>query len=279
MKFGAGLLFFWLTTVSPMGFAQSSDSVTLSKKEYEELTDLALSAAPDESNRVRKSYKAILFGHNVTPTSYTLSKGTSSVGIYAIAYGVTDHLMLATSPWIDYDYNMYNAHLRYGGKIADGQRLTFGLSYFKTYQSPISHYQQESVTTQLIHSIDVSPVYTLHTVATYMYYFDDTNPYSLRMESFNSDPYELILSTLHEARLSDHIGLCGEIGMLGLNYVYPYVHYGASMNFIGKNWMVQAGVSHTFHPGLTYDGRTYAEGASSKQTDAVHPEMHAQIYF
>jgi hypothetical protein len=274
MRYAICLLLFASITASAAGFAESSDTVTLSKKDYEDLTDLALSNER-EPKSVRKSYKAILFGHNVTPTSYTLSKGTSSVGIYAVAYGVTDKLMLATSPWIDYDYNMYNVHLRYGGKIADGQRLTL----FKTYQTPRAYYQQESVTAQLIHSIDVSPVYTLHTVATYMYYYDDTNPYSLRMVSFNSDPYEVIVSTLHEARLSDHFGICAEIGLLGLNYFYPYLHYGASMNLMGKYWMVQAGVSHTFRPGVSYDGRTYDEWASSKTTDAVHPEIHAQIYF
>jgi hypothetical protein len=240
--------------------------------------DSSIKLKLEDQSLGRKSYKAIPFGHNVTPTSYTLSKGTSTAGIYAIGYGFTDSLTVATSPWIEYNYNMHNLHLRYGGQVASEQRLTLGLSYFKSYEARDA-YEQESTTAQLIHSVDVSPVYTLHTALSYMYYFNDQRPYSLRMASFNSDPFELIFSTLHEARLSEHLGLCGEIGMLGLNYFYPYVHYGASFSYIQKNWFVQIGVSHTFHPGTQYNGRSTTYLSNEKATDAVHPEIYTQVYF
>lgn len=251
-------------------------------------TDVTLETQNDGVDLSRQDFKSVFFGHNVTPTSNTLHGGTFTVGFYAVAAGVTDHLTVGTSPWIEFGYNMHNVHMKYGGAIADDQRISVNASYFKTHDELETKftprgdsyhyylYKQESVTGQLVHSWRINSIYTIHNAFSYMYYMDDTHPFSLRMQSFNDDPYELIVSSLQEAHLTKNLGLNAEMGILGLNYVYPYFHYGASLVYQSANWLFQLGISHTL---VMSGSQERLNRYDYKFTNAVHPEVQAQVFF
>lgn len=216
-------------------------------------------------------------GHNLTPTTYTLSKGEITAGTYALGYGLTDELSIGTSPWLAYDYNMPMVQMKYGTPgFWEGSRIAADLNYFKTYPYGENLYDMKAAMTRLGASYDVSSPYTLHAVLGIAYYWNDAKPFSLRLSPRNRDRYTLSLSTLHETRLTGNFGIMTELGMLGLNYLHPYLHWGTSLFVKWSFGYLQVGVSHSitrFRESLDYGGGSF------ELTDEVyHPEIQLQFF-
>jgi hypothetical protein len=228
----------------------------------------------DSEDAQRPKVRGILLGHNLTPTSYTLEKGAITAGTYALAYGVTDRLTIATSTWLDYAYNMPNFDVRYSFRLSDFiQNANFESIYFKTFNYGAGTYRQESLFERFVGTRYFAPSYTLHVSLGYQYFFEDEYPFSLRLRPGNGSRYNLDFSTLSEIHLTEHLGVFVELGTLGLNYAVPYLHTGLSV--FGKwNWgVIQLGMSRSksFRPVQTGI-------AGYEFTDTVwHPEVQLQF--
>ncbi len=235
----------------------------------------------------------MLFGHNLTPTTSTLKKNVYSVGSYAMAFGLTDRFTIATSPWLYSEYNMYSAIGRYSLPFKDAE-LGTQLAYFKTDRMGSDFYQMEAVSVSTGYSWNVTNLYRLTLSGNYMYFFDETIPFSLRREPYNNQPFQLSLSTLHEGRFSKTVGFAAELGVLGINYSYPQAHFGASVNYKSAQWVVQAGYSQTLtlsdpsavrqqakNQRQNEDGSlTQYQNQRARSSDfSLHPEFQVQYFF
>lgn len=228
--------------------------------------------------------KSILFGHNLTPTSYSLGRGVATLGNFAAGIGVTDRLIFATSPWMLNSYNMYSGFLRYRGDWSENRRWALQGAHFKTGHFYPDIYQMEASSAWFVASQDITPFYTVNLSLNYMYFFDETIPFSLRREPYNDQPYQYSVSSLQEVRLPHGFGICGEMGILGLNYTYPQFHFGASMNHRSRNFLVQLGYSNTATiagiKGLyTQDQANIGRGKTKQIDYSLHPEIHIQAFF
>lgn len=236
----------------------------------------------------------ILLGHNLTPTSYLLADGETTVGTYALGYGVHERLTLATSPWLIINYNMPAVLSRFLLAESADHRWSFEFNYFKTFSYLFDLYDQESVWMRSVWTARVSPGFALHTSVGWQRYYNDSRAYSMRLTVGRSDPTTLSLSTLAEIALTARWGVFLEAGVLGLNYKHPYWHLGASAYYRWSWGLLQAGLSRStmFGPyrmlvtpeelggdrpsAVLYDeevGRYYSVLAS------FHPEMQFQTFF
>jgi hypothetical protein len=84
---------------------------------------------------VPRAQRAIVIGHNVTPTTDTAPRGTWTAGNYAVGYSPTDSIMIATSPWIWASYNTANVHLKWAHAMSERVRVGFFASYFESFAS------------------------------------------------------------------------------------------------------------------------------------------------
>jgi hypothetical protein len=107
---------------------------------------------------------------------------------------------------------------------------------------------------------------------------------------------QLDFTQLTEIKLANpHYRLGLEAGVLGVNYLYPYLHLGTSLTYLTPRWLVQVGASYTiqvrelfqesgWHPGR-FDSRLHTSQSDGQiyyfrylQT-ALHPEIQLQYYF
>lgn len=198
----------------------------------------------DETRARDKQRSDFLVGHNLTPTSYTLPAGETTVGTYAVGVGVTDNFMLATSPFIWLGYNMANI----GGRVAvqtDSfiDRICLEGLYFNTLQMSFANYEQESLFGRLTATSHLGRTYRVHMTFGYQYFFNDAHPFSLRPNPFTRDPITISVGALHEFRFSEKFGILAETAILGLNYMLPYGHFGLSAFWKSKALTIQAGLS------------------------------------
>ena len=177
---------------------------------------------------------------------------------------------------------MYSGVVRSRLPIASGE-AGVQVGYFKTGNFGRNNYQMEALSASVSYSYDVTPAYTFAMSGNYMYFFDETFPFSLRREPYNDQPYQFSFTTLHEAHLSDKMGLTGEVGVLGLNYTYPQLHFGASINFKSNNWLLQGGFSQTItmsKADAAFTQQSYTQASQDGSLDfAVHPEFQFQYFF
>lgn len=267
-----------LTGLSP-AHAVDAEPITESSKADNKQVASALSA-----------FHSIVFGHNLTPTTYTLSKGVLTLGNYILGYGVTDKLTIATSPWLYADYNMYSAVVRTRGEIGShthaSERLdwAFQAMYLKTGKVGKSNYQMTAVNSSFVVKHDFESFYSLNLALNYMYFFDETAPYSLRREPYNNDAYQWSISSLQEIRLPGNFGFMAEAGMLGLNYKYPEIHIGLSMYHRSKYSLIQLGFSQTYTSGtlsrmfVTDQSETIAVVGPGRDF-SMHPEIQIQLFY
>jgi hypothetical protein len=230
----------------------------------------------------QESDQAVLFGHNLTPTSYTLHRHETTIGYYVLGYGITENWTVATCPWIDYFYNMPMINTKYNFLATENYRITVDLNYFKTFQFAENLYEQTSFFGRLVGSDKFSSLYTLHTSFGYQYFWDDAKTYSLFLTPDNGERYTLSLSALNEFHWTKHFGNFIEVGVLGMNYEVPFYQLGLSFFYTWDWGMVQLGASQSisFRP-LAY---SLTVGTSSPQTEygtlqATHPEVQLQFYF
>lgn len=221
----------------------------------------------------------VLFGHNLTPTTYTLKKDQATVGFYAFAYGITDNWFIGTSPWIDLDYNMPMINTRIGLlNDSDKFRVSLDASYFKTFHFGNDKFQQESIFARLIASRKISENYIIHGSFGYQYFWEDSYPYSLRLSPTNGDRYTTSLSTLHEINFSRSFGIFAEIGLLGLNYASRYLHWGLSGFIKWPAVLLQIGLSQSRSLGPVHFVNPVSDYWYERQV-VLHPEIQLQFYF
>lgn len=227
---------------------------------------------------------SIVFGHNMSPTTHTLGRGVMSFGNFLAGGGVTDHLTIGTSPWMYYSYNMHSLVARYGSDIDADSRWSVQAAYFKTGAFAPNLYQMEATSLWLNWAKRLTPYYTLNIVGNHMYFFDETMPFSLRREPLNDDPWQVSLTTLQEISLLGGFGLSAELGCLGMNYVYPELFYGASMNWKNSWLLIQIG----FSLNMTLSGADtlytrnqgkFGRVAGQYHDRDMHPEIHLQTFF
>lgn len=230
------------------------------------------------------SGKAIFIGHNVTPTTETLSQGAGTVGNYALAYGITDTLFIATSPWIWASYNTANVHLKWAGNVSEASRLGLFLSYFESFESqPFlksagtingggtrpgrpggggpagggggtsttiytaqERYQWQSASAHGLYSYETANHTHYYFNFHYAYFWNDDFPYSIRMDpGTDTIRHQIDFTMLTQVPLNDEWNILFEFGGLGLNYLYPYMQMGASIAYKNASWLFQLGASYT----------------------------------
>jgi hypothetical protein len=229
------------------------------------------------------NFKSILIGHNLTPTTEVLRAGDSTVGTYAVGYALTDHLFLATSPWIWVSYNTANVHLKWATDVTENQRIGFFASYFESYDSspllteingsggsdcrpgdrncsaprgsnPASgtdvqiadRYQWRSFSTHALYSYAFKYA-TTYVSLKYSYFYNDDMPYSIRMDPGSDDirdQWDFSALTAVPIPGSDFLWNF-EVGGLGLNYLQPYLQLGSSIAYKSESWLIQVGASYT----------------------------------
>lgn len=207
-------------------------------------------------------------GHNVTQTDYLPDK-TCTIGSQAVLCSNGD-IGLGTAPFLWSVYNMGSVFGRI--KLFEDKKQSHSLqaAYFKTIeQEPIIYeddwgeiewvpgYQMEAQWLTYIYSKQISPVYRFHLNISGQNYSFDRQPFSIRRPTIKRDPFQLNITTLHEAKLSEHFGIIGEFGVIHATDVYPRFHTGASLNYQYKDFYVQAGFSMTATYAALFEGRAF----------------------
>jgi len=224
------------------------------------------------------------FGHNLASTSETLPKGQATVGSYALGYGITDRFTVATSPWMIFGYNLNNIVARHSVPIDADNELGQQLGFFESNANWGNSYIMRALSYSLTWKTVLDPSYTLYVCGNYMYFWNEKKPFSLRREPYNDLPYQISISTLHQFHISQNFLTQFEVGVLGANYTYPFLHGGASVGYFGKSISYQLGasVSRVGDPNRwqkpDYVGKTAVEGESAEAI-SVHPEVQLQAWF
>lgn len=231
-----------------------------------------------------KSQASFSFGHNLAATSDTLQQGQSTAGTYALGYGLTDRLTVATSPWLIFGYNLNNAIVRHSIPVSADYEIGQQLAYFDTNLKLGDAYLMRAMSYSLTWKAVLDSSYTLYVCGNYMYFWDERKPFSLRREPYNNQPYQFSISTLHQFHLSKNFLTQFEAGVLGANYTYPFLHGGASLGYFGKTFSYQVGasVSRVGQPNHWRQPDYYNESAvegESTQALSVHPEVQLQAWF
>lgn len=258
----------------------------------------------------RKKFGNRSLGHNVSMSGSLLDQGEVSVGTQYIAVGVTDKLSIGVSPFVWTVFDMYNIAARLGWDISEKSRIVVGAEYFKTFGADTREdqrrvdaceeilfdesiqacplrfggpdggfysFRMEAWDVKLALSQIIVPGYRLNLNASYYHYIDDARPFSLRMDPVNRDRYALNFTTLHEIRLHEKIYLNLEAGFWGLNYLYTYLHAGATLNVHLPSALLGFGLSTTWSPGFPADQAVGFAGYDSRRS--IHPEIQMQMYF
>lgn len=117
----------------------------------------------------------------------------------------------------------------------------------------------------------------------YMYFWNEKRPFSLRREPFNNQAQQVTLTSLHQFHFSEQTTLQFELGILGINYVYPNLSAGASWVYFLKNtWSFQVGgsISKRFSgPNYPDYFDTSIAFGENYAYDSVHPEVQIQYWF
>lgn len=158
-----------------------------------------------------------LLGHNLTATTDTPKQGHWLLGDYAIAYGITDQLMVGLNPWITINYNMSAAGIKYAldrGSYFQNllDRVSFEIYYFKTYQILFDGYHQSSWFTRLSGTQMLASNYRLHGSISFQYFYDSLAPFSLRPPPIGDSPVTLSAGLLHEIHVTEKTGFLSRMG-------------------------------------------------------------------
>ena len=245
-------------------------------------------------------------GHLLTSNNQVLQKNHWGLGTLYAGYGITDRWTVATSPFVLFDFNMFNLQSRAVWQLSEKSRLGIDLGYYKSINPKKSEYydyclanspttpvaqctdnieriagfkkfKMEAWTIKATYSRLMTSRYRFSTSLSYFYYIDDERPFSFRMDPANKDKYSLALTTLHELKIAAKSYLNVEAGLWGLNYQHPYYHVGLTYNYQTEKWIFGIGASSTFNPNFPkqkvrkfvyYDSRW-----------SLHPEIQIQRFF
>lgn len=239
--------------------------------------------------------KSVTWGHNLAPTTETLGSGITTAGIYLLAYGLSDDVTVGVSPWFNHFYKMQNAVLKGRLYSKEGHEVALQSAYFKSvndaeFTGLDRYWQMEASISNLIYSYRASGDYTVSVNFGYHYYFDETVPFSIRRESFKDSPHQFNISSFHQLKLEDNFSVGLELGVLGMDYLYPQLITGASFNFQSRSWQMQVGISLTgtyagyISPDRIDNNRAFFEYTSQDKENgrkdfSAHPEIQLQYSF
>lgn len=245
---------------------------------------------------VLTAQKYPLMGHNISPTSYVLPKGRASIGFYSLSFGLSDNVLLSTSPWLLVFYNMPSAGMKYSAAASDWASPTFSRGsfeaiWFKTTAQE-SGFRQNAIWLRATGTHEVSSNYSLHTTASFQYYMDETRPFSLRYRTVNEDPFGISVGLLHELHVHKNVAFQLETAVLNINDWLPVYHFGASVILKGQGGFFQIGASLSHRPQGPYSNEQLSDGAGvpvewvrSYQEERggilrteIHPEVQIQVF-
>jgi hypothetical protein len=219
----------------------------------------------------------LFIGHNLTPSTEVIGKNKATLGNYALGFGLTENIFIATSPWILYSYNTANIHVKYSQPLTPKTTAGLFVSYFDSYDSEslmgsgpagtgpgyspfaagampsassitpgTNRYQWTNYSVHGLYSYRYDTGTTQYFNLKYSYFLNDEMPYSLRMDPGDDSIRDQIdLSTLVKVHVEDNVSLAFEGGLLGANYKNPYAHMGASLVVQDSDWLLQVGASYT----------------------------------
>jgi hypothetical protein len=208
-----------------------------------------------------------------------------TVGNYILAYGLTDEVMIGTSPWLQFSYNSDNLVLRLKHPLDSESSIGQQLIYLQNDTSFGSVYEMTAFLYWLTWSKKMTTFYNLNISLNTMYFWDEKIPFSLRREPYNTEVYQFSLSTLHQLSVTEKIMAQFELGVLGLNYRLPYFQLGSSFVYLEKNYSIQVGASVSLMPPYETPyipiGNTNRIGLTGENLDtlSLHPEVQLQYWF
>lgn len=226
-------------------------------------------------------------GHSLSQTSYTLPKGKLMLGTFALGYGLSDDVMLGTSPWLLTLYNMPNLVLRMKKSLSTSTAVGMHVGYMKTQEYLQNLYKMETFYGNLIFSHVFNKNVRTHFQLNGMFFKDDERPFSIRVAQPTSD-IQISISSVSEVvaykKPGLEVGLGLEIGMLGINEELPYYHGGFSIYRKVKDLFIQVGVSLSATTNikagdLRYVGRGNLPPGGDFREIVTHPEIQIQYYF
>lgn len=230
-------------------------------------------------------------GHNLDFSSETSKAGHCTVGFQFAGCGVSNQFTLGFSPWMLTDYNSYNLFARYSFDKTEDHQRGFQFAYLKSYAVSPSRYQMELVWLSYIHTVYFHSEIKSHFNVSGMYFFDDTNPFSMRRPQFYYDPFQLNFGVLNEFHLYGPWYVNVEFAIVDAIKKYFHLHMGASLEFRGSFWLAHIGLSHTttmdalvnvldrYDYGLTYFPTNRIPEGAVRYDYSIHPEISFQIYF
>jgi len=232
--------------------------------------------------------KNFFLGHSLTQTSYTLRKNKAMAGTFAFAYGLTDQITVATSPYLLSLYNMPNIIIRTGAMMSERTKIGVHFGYMKTQKYLENDYDMENAYSNFILTRKWSRLSASHFQLNTMYFMEESRPFSIRVPRPTS-PLQVSLSVLNEfsfyKRYQNEFGLGLEFGVLGLNEVLPYNHLGFSFYRKFKSVIFQAGLSVSATQNITFSnlmeiGKSNIRSNGGEYKKIVtHPEIQLQYFF
>jgi len=235
--------------------------------------------------------RAILLGHNLSPTTEIPRKGSVSLGTYLLSYSPSDRLMLGSSSWMLWGYNSLSGIFRYRLSEESGwfDNLSLQGAYIKSVNILNNRYIQDIAILWLTSEHRISDTYQVFPTLNFMQFWDETKPFSFRREPYNDQSFQFSISSLHLVKWNSHWGAGFELGALGLNYVHPMMIFGASLNYLSHQFAIQFGLSFisrlptsdtssASNENSYYDYRT---GRTLENTApyTYHPEIQVQYFF
>ena len=255
----------------------SLNEINLNKTSLNKTKDLSFSTSSNN----------FFLGHSLSQTSYTLNQGQAMTGTFAMAYGITNSITLATSPWLLGFYDMPNIIIR--AKIDLKKILTLGLQggHMKTVKIYRNKFKMEASYFNAIISKKWSRFFTSHLQLNVMNFFEDEKPFSIRVAK-PTTPLQFSASILNEIslfqRYKNEFGVGVELGRIGLNEPLPYNHFGFSLFRKFNRILIQGGVSISATPNtnfndFTFIGQSYLPTTSEFKKIVTHPEIQIQWFF
>ena len=248
--------------------------------------------------RQAKAASVMPFGHDISTTSYTLNTHECTIGLQTVACGISNRLTLGISPWLVADYNMANILGRFQLATSDSNQDAVQVGYFKTFRQTDKAfaYQMDLVWAYYIHSIFLNPTATVHLNAQFMYFRDDTRPFSIRRPWVDRRPLQVNLTALNELHVAGGWYINAELGVIGVVQTNPEYLFAVTFEYRNQNWLMHGGFSQLgtyssfWHPLDRIDNQQYLrfsdsgfsgriDPAYSKNDYSIHPEFALQYYF
>lgn len=239
--------------------------------------------------------KPVNWGHLLTGTTQNLTEKEVTVGLHLLSYGISDQVSLGISPWAYSSYDFNNFFMRYS--FYNKSEVTQAIDFiFLDSRSGItdSYFDQTSYWGKYNIGIKHKSKNQSYLSLGFQYYTKDNSPHSLRGdpqgkhktlgikgdESYfyedkladykndKRDPKTISLSYLYVAYLNNTLSLNFELGALGINYDYPFNHFGLSLIYATDKHLVAYGWS-----------RSYRMTPYIGDEAVYHPEIKYQFTF